>query len=91
MAAKLHWINGRFLNRKVAAKTGRLHSLVTSGKSNREIVAVFYLRALGRNPTAKETAYWQQQIKKSRFAADRTKLLEDFVWSLLSCREFRLK
>jgi len=89
LTAKLHWINGPFLNQKITAKSGRLHQLLTAGKPNREIVTEFYLRALSRKPTTKELAFWQQQLGKSKTKSDRQQALEDFLWSLLSCREFR--
>ena len=89
LTAKLHWINGPFLNQKISSKTGRLHQLLTAGKPNREIVTEFYQRALGRKPNAKELTFWQQQLGKSKTAADRQQAVEDFLWSLLSCREFR--
>lgn len=89
LTAKLHWINGPFLNQKISSKTGRLHQLIAAGKTNREIVTDFYLRALSRKPTQKELAFWEPQLNKSKTKPARQQALEDFLWSLLSCREFR--
>src|SRR5262249_34512027 len=59
--AKLHQLNGELVNRKVAAAEGRLHKAITAGRSDDEIVAEFYLRALGRRPSAAERDYWREQ------------------------------
>ena len=84
LSAKLHQINGELVNRKLASPEGRLHKLIAAGRSDDEIVAEFALRALGREPTADEMAFW-----RGRRAGDRTAWLEDVAWGLLSCAEFR--
>ncbi|MFQ5733630.1 MAG: DUF1549 domain-containing protein [Planctomycetaceae bacterium] len=91
LTAKLHWINGEFLNRKVGDKRGRLGRAIAAGKSNAQIVEAFYLRALTRKPTAKQAAYWNAQLAAAKTPAERKAVLEDFVWSLLSCREFQFR
>ncbi len=88
LPAKLHQINGALVNRKIAARDGRLHRAIAAGRSDDEIIADFTLRALGRRPTATEWDYWRDQ--RSRIGNDgRAEWLEDVVWSLLSCAEFR--
>ena len=72
--------------RSVAAQGGRLHAMLAAGKTNDEIVGEFYLRALGRTPRDREREFWNTQIGDA--AAERPKRLEDFLWSLLTCREF---
>ena len=52
------------------------------------IVEDFYLRALSRSAAAEEREYWLAQLDDESAAA-RERKLEDFLWSLLSCREFR--
>jgi hypothetical protein len=88
LSAKLHQLNGELVNRKVAASEGRLHRAIAAGRSDDEIVAEFYLLALGRRPSAAECDYWRGQ-RAVAGNDGRTAWLEDFVWSLLSCAEFR--
>lgn len=84
LAGKLHRLNGELINRKVAARDGRLHRLIAAGKSNEEIVAEFYLRALGRSPAEAERRQWAKRLA----GADRAERLEDFVWALLNASDF---
>ena len=86
LARKLHLLNGPLLNRRIADKNGRLAKLLRQEKSPAKIVDEFYLRALGRDPSQKERAFWQRQLAIS--AGETKKALEDFLWALLTCREF---
>ena len=86
LATQLHLLNGPLLNAQVAAPNGRLQAMLAAGKTNDEIVAEFYLRALGRMPRDNEREFWNTQIGDA--AAERPKRLEDFLWSLMTCREF---
>ena len=61
--------------------------LLAAGKTDAEIVAEFYLRALGRSPTNAESDFWQKRLAVAD-KADRTAVFEDFLWSLLNCSEF---
>ena len=56
LPAKLHLLNGELINRKIAARDGRLHRLIAAGQVDDEIVAEFYLRALGRPPDRRGAA-----------------------------------
>jgi hypothetical protein len=87
LPAKLHELNGEVINRKIVAQEGRLHRLLSAGKSADEILADFYYRALGRAPTEVERDYWRQHMAAAG-ASERVELLEDVVWSLLNCSEF---
>jgi hypothetical protein len=87
LPAMLHQINGPLVNRKIAAEAGVLHKLLASGQATEKIVADFYLRALTRPPTEAEHTFWKQQLSAAE-EQDRTARLEDFVWSLLTSREF---
>lgn len=87
LALKLHLLNGPLLNRRIADPQSRLTKLIDSEKTPAEIVDEFYLRALSRRPLPKERGFWKQQLAES--AASETKtVLEDFLWALLTCREF---
>jgi hypothetical protein len=87
LPAKLHQLNGALINRKVAAHDGRLHRLIGVDKSDDEILTEFYLRALGRRPSAAECDFWRQRLAGVG-KGERAELLEDIVWSLLNSREF---
>ena len=87
LSRMLHLFNGPLLNQRIAAGESRLLKLLAERKSSREIVDEFYQLALGRGPNKSERDYWTEQMEgldEQRLRA----VLEDFVWSLLSCREF---
>lgn len=87
LSRMLHLFNGPLLNQRIAAGESRLLKLLAEQKSSREIVDEFYQLALGRGPNKSERDYWTEQMEgldEQRLRA----VLEDFVWSLLSCREF---
>jgi hypothetical protein len=86
---KLHLFNGELLNGRLGVKGSRLDQLLEAGASPRTIVTEFYLAALGRLPTRKETEFWRQQGISGGAAESKRGLLEDFVWSLLTCNEFQ--
>jgi hypothetical protein len=88
LSVKLHLFNGPLLNRKVFDPRGRLALLVAAGKSPDEIVDEFYRRALGRLPAARERDFWTRQTDEATNPVQRQEVLEDFLWSLLTCREF---
>jgi len=87
VAAMLHRLNGELINRKIESKEGRLHRMIAAGKSTEEILAEFYIRALGRSLTDAELQYWKSHAEKVK-NEDRTTFLEDSVWGILNSREF---
>ncbi len=88
LAAKLHVLNGDILNKKLAASNGRLHLLLKSNTSDEDILNEFYLRALAREPAPKEKAYWLKQFALVPETETRATVFEDFLWSLLTSKEF---
>lgn len=85
---KLHLFNGDLLNARIGVPDSRLDRLVSIGKSPTEIVNEFYLAALSRHPTDTEQQFWAQHIDVSASANSQRAILEDIVWSLLTCNEF---
>jgi hypothetical protein len=85
--AKLHFLNGPLMNRKVAAAEGRLAAALNAGRSDGEIIDEFYWRALGRPPSAAESEFWRREVA-SENQQERRKRLEDFLWAMLNSREF---
>ena len=85
LSQKLHLLNGPLLNARITAEGSRLKRLGDAGKQPAAIIDEFYMVALGRHPTTQERNYWKRQLetvdKKEAF-------LEDFVWGLLTSREF---
>ncbi len=59
-----------------------------SGRKPEKIVDEFYQRALGRRPSRKERDYWGKHLATAKNAQRRQEILEDFLWSLIACREF---
>ena len=87
---KLHLFNGDLLNARISVSGSRLAGLILAGKSPMAIVDEFYLAALSRYPTDDERQFWQQKlIDKETTRNAQHALLEDFVWSLMTCREFQ--
>jgi hypothetical protein len=88
LTVKLHMFNGPLLNGKISNSKGRLARLVADGKTPAEIVDEFYRRALGRPLAKREREFWDRQFHQTSTSTAERELLEDFVWSLLTCREF---
>ena len=86
---KLHLFNGDLLNTRISVSGGRLAGLILAGKSPMAIVDEFYLAALSRYPTDDERQFWQQKLVDKATPNAQRALLEDFVWSLMTCREFQ--
>ena len=86
LTLKLHLFNGPILNQRIAGGNGRLSRLIAEGKTNEAIVEEYYRVALSRPVTEIEQRFWSQQLKETN--GERRSLLEDFVWSLLTCKEF---
>lgn len=86
LTLKLHLLNGPVLNRRIASRKGRLSRLLAAGQTDDVIVEEFYRAAFSRPVTEGEAEFWSRQLNRSN--SERRKLLEDFVWSLLTCSEF---
>ena len=78
--------NGPLINRRLTDPESRLARLIADGNTPAEVVDEFYLRALGRQPSAAARDFWNEQLAAA--ADGGQEVLEDFVWSLLSCQEF---
>lgn len=88
LQTKLHLFNGDLLNARIGVQGSRLDKLISQNHSPKEIVTEFYISALNRYPTDIETAFWQQHIDFNEPADTQRTILEDMVWSLLTCNEF---
>ena len=81
----LQLINGPVVHSKVRSKNGRLHRLIRSGESDREIIRLLYLAGLSREP---EEAEYRTATNHIASHADRVTALEDVVWAVLNSKEF---
>jgi hypothetical protein len=88
LPAQLHLLNGDLINRKLADEHGRLHRAIAGGQADEHIIRGFHKHALGRFPTDGELVRWRDRVA-AEDAVERTRRLEDFVWSLLNSRDFR--
>ena len=86
MTLKLHLLNGPLLNRRIVSEEGRLSKLLMAGVSPEEIVTRFYRLAFCRDPSNVEREFWQRKLASSD--DEEREVLEDFLWSLLTCKEF---
>lgn len=90
LSQQLHLLNGPLLNQRLGEPGGRLAQLCAAGMSNEQIVEEFYRRAFCRTPTEQELAFWGGALPDAAVdgAGKVPSELEDFVWSILTCREF---
>jgi hypothetical protein len=85
IAQALHLLNGDFLNRKIAAPTGRAEALLKAKTPLPDVVEELYLVTLSRPPQPGETAKAIDWIKK---APTEREGVQDLLWVLLNRSEF---
>ncbi len=85
LSQALHMLAGASYVDRLSSKDSRLSRLLASGATNDKIFEEFYLAALGRFPSPDETQALEQVLAKR---ADRETGLREFVWALISSREF---
>ena len=90
LAQKLHLFNGELLNNRIGAQGGRLDSLIKSQKLPIEIAIEFYQVALNRDPNKKELQFFEELFNSKEPSGRQRAVLEDFVWGLVTCREFTI-
>ncbi|MCU1272824.1 MAG: hypothetical protein JWO48_255 [Bryobacterales bacterium] len=81
----LDMLAGPAYNEKLMAKGSRLSRLLESGTPDGKLIEEFYLAALGRFPSREETADLLKLIERKD---GREEALKDFIWALISSREF---
>lgn len=86
---QLHLLNGPLLNARIASESGTLSFLLKEGVEPIKIIERLYFIALHRLPNSTERAHWTEQLAKSKNADERRAFLEDFVWGLMTCEEFK--
>ena len=81
----LYLINDEHVQKKLAAKKGRVAQLLAKGKSDAAIVEEAYLWGLSRFPTERES---KRALKHLTRSDERQQNLEDLLWALINSREF---
>jgi len=81
----LHMLTGASYVDRLGSKDSRLARLLQSGASDARIFEEFYLAALARLPAQDEVQELQEILAKR---GDREAGLREFVWALISSREF---
>jgi Protein of unknown function (DUF1553)/Protein of unknown function (DUF1549)/Bacterial Ig-like domain (group 2) len=81
----LDMLAGSTYNDRLMSAGSRLSRLLESATSEEKIIGEFYLAALGRYPARNESA---DLVKLIQQQGSREEGLKDFVWALISSREF---
>jgi hypothetical protein len=85
MGQAFELLTGPLLNRLVSEPDNRLGKMLSSGKSNHDIVEELYLASLCRFP---KTLEWESMRVALQQATDRRVALEDILWAILNSKEF---
>lgn len=88
MPQVLHMLNGETVNGKLQAADNRIHKWITDGTASSAIVRETFLAALSRLPTPAEETRLAAALETAADPAEKRLLLEDFLWSVISSREF---
>lgn len=86
----LHLNNGHTLNDKLRDKNSAVGKWIAAGLTDEQIVDRVFLLALGRNPTTVEKRKFLDILAGAakEGAQSRREAVEDFVWAVLTGREF---
>jgi hypothetical protein len=85
LAQALHILAGATYVNRLSEPNSRLANLLAKGASNQQVIEEFYLAALTRFPEPEEVAAITEVLTKRQ---DRESGLREFVWALISSREF---
>ena len=88
LAQKLHLFNGALLNDRIGAVGSRLDQFLKAEMRPMEIVRDYYQPALKRPPNEQEIRFLRKLLNQAKSPKEQRKLLEDFVWSVVTCKEF---
>ncbi len=86
LAGKLEWIVGPMLNKSLSDPHGQVRRWQSDTETSPlSLVQAIYLRCLNRTPLESEQQFWTEQLSAK---LQRDEIIEDMVWSLLTCQEF---
>ena len=86
MTQTLHLMNATHIQKRIAADGGRCEQLAKSDKGVGAIVSELYLAIFNRQPDEVELSSLEAEFAKP--GADRRRLVEDIMWSMLNSPEF---
>jgi hypothetical protein len=86
IAQALHLLNGDFLNKKIAAPTGRVETLLKAKTPVPAVVEELYLATLSRPPRPAEADKAKEWITTAASPRDG---IQDLLWVLVNSREFQ--
>ena len=87
----LHVINGETMNRKLAAEGGLIDEALKKQVPTSKIIEQLYLSAFSRYPSDSEKTEVLKSIAENLKSEDmnlQRQVLEDFVWAMLTSKEF---
>jgi len=87
MVQVLHLSNGTTLNEKLSKTGGLIDAWMTDTRPVQDLVEEGYLTSLSRRPTPRELDGFAAMLAGTT-GPERRVVLEDFVWALLTSREF---
>lgn len=85
IAQAMHLLNGDFLNKKIADKTGRVEALITARTPLPKAIEELYLATWSRPPSPDEEAKAAGWVKAAPTPREG---LQDLLWVLVNSREF---
>ncbi|MFM2093539.1 MAG: hypothetical protein RIS70_663, partial [Planctomycetota bacterium] len=88
MPQVLHMLNGETVNGKLQAADNSIQKWITDGTAATAIVRETFLAALSRLPTSAEETRLAAALETAADPTEKRLLLEDFLWSVISSREF---
>lgn len=86
MTQTLHLMNASHIHKRIAADGGRCDQLAKSEKDSTGLVSELYLTIFNRKPDELELSTLVAEFGKPN--ADRRRLIEDIMWSMLNSPEF---
>ncbi len=85
LAQALHTLAGATYTNRIASAESRLGKMLAANASDDQIIEEFYLAALTRPPAREEVEELKKILARRK---DRRAGLSEFVWALISSREF---
>ncbi|MFN7934138.1 MAG: DUF1553 domain-containing protein [Bryobacteraceae bacterium] len=85
LSQALHMLAGDTYTERLGSKDGRLAKMLATGATDDRVIEEFYLASFSRVPTKEELTDLKQLVAQR---GDREAALREFVWALLSSREF---
>jgi len=85
IAQAMHLLNGDFLNKKIADKSGRIEKLLVDKTPLPKAIEELWLATWSRSPTKDEMAKAEGWVKS---ASNLREGLQDLLWVLVNSREF---